>query len=450
MMLKSIRVRMTAFFSLSIAVLMLTVCGGWSYLARHTAERNADALLKSAAQKLQNELSGRNLHPDTAELLEEERDIENSNLALIVTDAAGKVVQKTPGRVPGLQQGRQQEWRIETARSGSNTIVVGFPWAKTDRELRRQALLLLELSLVVVIAAALGAWVLVGKTLSPIDRLAKQAQAVSVLSLNVRLDAPSEDAEVVGLVRTLNGLLERLEETAAAKGRFYAAASHELRTPLQALSGHLELALQRERTNAEYHGAIAEASEQTRRLTSLIQDLLLLNQLDSLPSVSTPVSEKIDLGEVCDRVLTNFCPLIEARSLLLKVEMPPHTLITASPNHTDMLVRNLVENAVKYADPGGEVRIALSGGPEKTQLTIFNNCSPPAPEILSRLCEPFYRPDASRNSETGGNGLGLAICKAIADANGWDLSLAAQKDGFLVSVLFCPMMELTQGGDGCE
>jgi two-component system sensor histidine kinase BaeS len=176
---------------------------------------------------------------------------------------------------------------------------------------------------------------------------------------------------------------------------------------------------------------------------------LLLNQLDSLPAVSARASEQVDLVEISDRVLTQFCPLIEARSLLLKVEMPPKAMIGASTNHAEMLVRNLVENAVKYADPGGEVRIALIGSPEKTQLTIFNSCSPPSPEVLSRLCEPFYRPDASRNSETGGNGLGLAICKAIADANGWNLSLAAaQKDGFLVSVIFCPMTEPTRGGEG--
>ena len=96
---------------------------------------------------------------------------------------------------------------------------------------------------------------MVGRTLSPIDRLSRQAAAASVESLDVRLAAPSRDAEVVRLVATLNGLLQRLSDAAESRGRFYAAASHELRNPLQALLGHVEVTLDKERDREGATGA---------------------------------------------------------------------------------------------------------------------------------------------------------------------------------------------------
>jgi signal transduction histidine kinase len=97
-----------------------------------------------------------------------------------------------------------------------------------------------------------------------------------------------------------------------------------------------------------------------------------------------------------------------------------------------MLVRNLIENAVKYATPGGVVCVELTG----PELTIFNAFSSTLRLDSAKLFEPFFRPDDSRSSETGGNGLGLAICRAVAAANGWKLTLDQDEKGVSVSVLF--------------
>jgi signal transduction histidine kinase len=301
---------------------------------------------------------------------------------------------------------------------------------------RLQRLELLLLSLCTVLVVAGGAWVLVGRTLSPIRRLAVQASAASVelrhagdrqvANLRVRLRAPSQDAEVVELVETLNGLLARLAETAAVKGRFYAAASHELRTPLQALSGHLEVALSRERTAEEYETVLHEAHRQTARLTSLVRDLLLLHQLDS--PAARP-QEPVDLAEVCDGAPGQLAPLIDARGLRLSADLPPGTEILAIPTHAEILVRNLVENAVKYASSSGQVTLRLTSTGGQARLELFNEC-PLVPEWNpEKLFEPFYRPDRARSARTGGNGLGLAICRAIAAANGWTVTLRQEPGG---------------------
>jgi signal transduction histidine kinase len=331
------------------------------------------------------------------------------------------------------------DWRLVGGfvvgpKSGLRTLVIFQSWWAVMHEQAALKLGLLFLSLFAVAAIAGGAWLLVGQTLSPIRRLAAQAGTASVENLHVRLQPPSRDAEVIDLVDTLNGLLERLDETAAAKGRFYAAASHELRTPLQALSGHLEVALSRERSAQEYETFLQEASRQAGRLTSLMRDLLLLHQLDSARPQRR--KEPVDLAEVCDSALAQLAPLIDARGLRLQADLASGVEILATPTHAEILVRNLVENATKYASEGGAVTVCLSSITAGVRLEVFNEC-PPVPEWNpEKLFEPFYRPDAARNTRTGGNGLGLAICRSIATANGWTVTLEQETRGARAVALF--------------
>lgn len=430
----SIRTRMTVAFALSIALLLLFACSGMSWYARHVAERNADNLLNGIAQIVVPNLTNEEHRLDRYELDEMEReDLRPNGMALLIVDKQGNILQQSQGHVPEWPRRREDGWRVVVVEADTETVVIGQPWGRTERMLQSQNRMLIAVSMGAIAVAAIGAWLLVGWTLSPIGRLTQQAQAASGDNFHVRLSAPSQDAEIVSLVSTLNGLLARQAETVATRGRFYAAASHELRTPLQALSGHLELAIQRERTAEEYARVVEEAHTQTGRLSSLVRDLLLLNQLEAAP---LPQRVPVDIAELCQKVLENSAPLIEARHLNLRTIFPSEASFTAPPNHAEMLVRNLIENALKYANEGGIVQVRIESAAGTVALSIFDAC-PPLPDWNpEKLFEPFYRPDASRNSKTGGNGLGLAICRAIADANGWQVKLSQQPDGVLVQVLF--------------
>jgi signal transduction histidine kinase len=427
----SIRACMTAGFALFIAALMLAVCATFFLYTKRMERQDADASLSQAAQDIQRELrSGEHSLNNPAELFAEENDdFRAAGVALAIVDARGRIVAQSQARIPYWPP-RGDAWRTTGFRSGAYTVVIGVPWHETEVELRERTVLLLGLSALVVGFSALGAWVLVGRTLSPIDHLARQAQAASTESLRVQLQAPSPDAEIARLVSTLNDLLARLGETAVVRGRFYAAASHELRTPLQALSGHLEVALSRKRSAAEYEVALCEAHAQAERLTSLVQDLLLLNQLDA--STACPPGAPLDLADLCDSELRQLRPLAAARRLQIEAALPDSLEIIAPWNHAAMLLRNLLENAVKYATPGGAVRVQLA----RDELTICNDCAPVAGWDADKYFEPFFRPDASRNSETGGNGLGLAICKALCDSNGWELTLHQQAESVCAVVRF--------------
>jgi signal transduction histidine kinase len=171
----------------------------------------------------------------------------------------------------------------------------------------------------------------------------------------------------------------------------------------------------------------------------LVKNLLLLYRIDS--TTTPPVTEPGDMASICRQALSQYESLMAERSVRVKANVQTGVLFTAPPTHMDVLVRNLIENAAKYAVPGSEIVLDLSANAGKAQLQFYNEC-PSNPEWdTDVLFEPFGRLDVSRNSKTGGTGLGLAICKAIATANKWDFSLRQESNGVRAVLGFSTMVD---------
>ncbi|MHB1461294.1 MAG: sensor histidine kinase [Armatimonadota bacterium] len=437
MMYKSIRARLTATFSVVLAALIAVAVYGLIHYSQQAAEHNADSLLMAAAKRVIMETADPKEHFNLMKLIEEETEnLQGSGLTISIVDAHGRVIGKSQKDAPSAASAVDNSWRTYSERlSSGNTVTIAIPWNTTSDVLNSHRLTLIWLAVFILVVASAGAWLLVGRALTPISLLARQANASSADDLAISLVPPSQDYEMVELVDTLNGLLRRVTETTSAKGRFYSAASHELRTPLQALSGHLELALSRDRTTEEYKTVVGEAYGQARRLISLVRALLFLYQLDS--STSLPPQESVELVDVCNRSLSHFQPMLEERGLQIHMHTPAKADIIAPPNHIDMLVRNLVENAAKYASAQGKVVLTISVDSSAVRLEIMNDCAALSDGATVKLLEPFARLDPSRNSQTGGTGLGLAICKSLADANGWLLDIQMES-GSVRAVLVIP------------
>ncbi len=419
---------MTLGFGVFIAALMLAMCAAFFIYTKRIDRRDADERLQAAALEIRREIAVGDLN-FVSMIREESEDLRAADVSILVLDKNQRVVARSQREVPQWPP-HDDSWRVFSFTSGERTIVVGVEWHEIEAALRERTLFLLGLSACVVALSSLAAWLLVGRTLLPIDHLARQAQAASTENLRVQLQTPSRDAEITRLVSTLNDLLARLAETAATRGRFYAAASHELRTPLQALTGHLEVALSRQRDAADYRSALEESHAQAERLTSLVQDLLLLNQLDA--DTAHPPCVDLDVADMIVSELSPLRELAQQRHLRIELLLPENCEMNAPWNHATMLIRNLLENAIKYASFGGEVKVELS----QTVLSICNQGTPQEGWESGQYFEPFFRPDAARNSQTGGNGLGLAICKAIADSNGWALQLTQQENRIYALVHF--------------
>ncbi len=431
------RARMTLGFATVIGLLMLLVCVGVASYLHYFHRRAVDELLDISVREIGIELRGslKNTTDPVHFMKEGGEEMRDRDLALFVVDRSGRVLAQSQKHIPSWPR-YGDNWMVRTIPFGTQgaQIILAAPWRETENSLRESIVVLCAIAVLVVLFSSLGAWILVGQTLSPIGKISHQAATASDEGF-VQLEAPSDDAEVVGLVETLNDLLARQAQVVQAKGRFYAAASHELRTPLQALSGFLEMGLSRERPNEELRATLIEAQDQSRQLVKLVQDLLLLNQLDM--ATATPPTEEIDVPDVIERILKQLEPEIQERALRVETEWPGAGEIIAPWNHVEMLVRNLVENAVKYATPGGTVRVQQ----ERSTLTVSNQCAPIEGWDEDKCFEPFFRPDASRNSQTGGNGLGLAICKAVCDANRWAIAVRQTETGVVATVIFEPGQE---------
>ncbi len=429
---RSLRLRLTVLVTLLSALLLTLTWMMVTWGSQHLAEDRARTILKAVGSELKDDMEDYRTpaqeFPEMVEELEETAAQFHERLALAWV-RQGQVVRHWPERGSPWRGSSPSEWRFSEQAFQDDKLVVALYFAENQKGLARQALVLGAVCFLVVVAAAAGAWLLVGRTLSPIGHLARQARRAG--EPEVRLRSPSDDAELLELVTTLNELLERLERTSAARSRFYAAASHELRTPLQALLGHLELALSKPRDVEQYLVVLSEARSQTRRQIRLTRDLLTLNRLEAEPG---SMSEQVDLVEVCENEWLHLRETARQGGLQVEWTWPDSLPMCAPPGHLEMVVRNLLENAVKYCRLGGKVSVRLDSEPAR--LTIFNACEPLPSQDFARLQEPFFRPDLSRQDCAGGHGLGLAIVNAIVERHGWCLQLRQDDSGFQSTVQF--------------
>lgn len=431
--LSSLRARMTWGFAAWFSFVALCACAVFLLWSRQLARRDASERVQAAAQLVAREWHGERGTEKIAKALREaQEDMRLDNVVVVIVDETGAVLgaNRTAAPLPDVM--RKRGFVMATVRTKNASVVAGMDWQPTEAILERQAVLLLLMVLTVAGCGAVAAWFLVGRTLRPIALLAGEATLASVDPLRARLRVPSGDAEIVHLVGTLNGFLTRFAESNREREQFYAAAAHELRTPLSVLSGNIELALSRPRTSSDYAETLTELQNETTRLINLAEGLLTMNRLQTASDAGE--SETVNVADECARVVASLALLAERRRVVIETHGEAQTFAPVA--HVQMLLRNLVENAAKYADPGGTVRVSIGGDATGASVAVRNDYRGADALPLYRLDEPFFRADPSRSVETGGNGLGLAICRRLANAHGWKLSLTAEENGVLARCVF--------------
>ncbi len=210
---------------------------------------------------------------------------------------------------------------------------------------------------------------------------------------------------------------------------FVANVSHELKTPLAAIRGYAETlndgALAEPATATRFTERILR---QCRRLQALLDDLLTLSRLESLER--TPQHEAVDLGTIVHRAVDLVSSSAEERQVALKLDEPRGALslppVSGDAEGLERLVVNLLDNAVKYNRPGGEVSVRLGQLDNQALLEVSDSGIGIPPEALPRIFERFYRVDKGRAREEGGTGLGLAIVKHVAQAHGGQIDVESR------------------------
>lgn len=274
---------------------------------------------------------------------------------------------------------------------------------------------------VIVLAAAAAIALFVGRflahrSLKPIQALTAAANLIGAANLGERVPLAGTDDELDRLAGTLNEMLARIDQYVEQLRQFTADASHELRTPLAALRGSAELALSRTRSAEELRLVIEESLERYDRLQRIAEDLLLLARLDAGENILQ--IERVQLDRAVEDIVDLYRPVAEDRGLELRKENAEAIWINGDGGRVRQLIGNLIDNALKYTPPPGRVTVSLSRENGVARLVVADTGRGIAPEDLPRVFDRFYRVDRSRSTNRAdGAGLGLSICRSIAEAH---------------------------------
>ncbi len=263
--------------------------------------------------------------------------------------------------------------------------------------------------------AALSAW-LATRLTRPLERVVAVAESIRQGHLEQRVLESRESLEVNSLQQSLNQMLDRLQLSLTAQRQFVADASHELRSPIHGLQISLEVALRRQRSEAEYREVLGTALKETLRLGRLVQDLLLLSRhdLDRLELRRGPTR----LDVVVEECLQAHQAVAEQNEVKLTVgECPPLTA-DVDPERLRQALDNLVDNALRHTPRTGRVEVALGSEGTEARLSVCDEGQALAPHEYLEIFERFARLDPSRQRTSGGLGLGLAITRALVQAHG--------------------------------
>lgn len=203
------------------------------------------------------------------------------------------------------------------------------------------------------------------------------------------------------------------------RSEFFANASHELKTPLTAIKGFNDVIGMKSK-DSDIKTLSAKIDKEVNRVVSLIDDMLNLSKLET---TKTPIVEKVDLVAVARDAEESISAL--ARDKNVNIEISGEGIVEMEKDHAYELVKNLMENAVRYNEDGGHVLVFVDEKADKVTLKVKDNGIGIDEENQSRIFERFYRVNKSRSRETGGTGLGLSIVKHVAELYGAKLTLSS-------------------------
>jgi two-component system sensor histidine kinase QseC len=327
-----------------------------------------------------------------------------------------------------------QRWRVFSTwdESHRNLIHVAENTKERDELARNIAGNLLTPLLFSLPLLALLLWVAVAQSLRPLARLTDEVARRDPDTL-APLDAGAAPREVAPLIARLNSLFARIDASLQKERRFTADAAHELRTPVAAIKAQAQVARSAS-ADAERIHALDKAIQGCDRATHLIDQLLTLARLDTLSDEGT---EPCRLRGIAAEAIAAIAPSALNQDVRLELVEGDEAVVRGNPVLLRILLRNLIDNAVRHTRPGTSVRVEVADEQGQTRLSVVDN-GPGIPEAeLAKVAERFYRPLGTRAS---GSGLGLSIVKRIAEIHAASLQLAAGENGngLRVTVLLGP------------
>ena len=292
-------------------------------------------------------------------------------------------------------------------------------------------------AIVSAVLAALGSWVVLSRSLAPLETVTETAQAINRaddLSRRIPYKGPADD-EIGRLIQSFNQTLERLENLFTSQRRLLADVSHELRTPLTVIKGNVDLMRRMKQLDDE---SLSSIDQEAGRLTRLVGGLLLLAQAES-----GKLSLDMKAVELDTLVLEVFQEMRVLAGDKLKMRMGDidQAVVKGDRDRLKQVLLNLLGNAIQYTPPGGDVVMSLAKIGEQVRI-IVRDTGPGIPaEDLPFIFERFYRAEKSRTREkSSGFGLGLSIAQWIVENHGGSLEVESKVGMGTTFAIWLPLL----------
>ena len=438
-----IRWRLTAWYTASFACILVLLGAGLFFGLRARLHATFDDQLRAQASTTLSTVQsvGGSLTLST----NENSDPQSGEHFVRLMTASGAVVADTssalgsipldPALVAAAQAGETgvvslafegETLRVITVPVWSNGAVVGILQVGMLRGDIDRALadLLLGLGIVMpilLIVAAGGSYLLVGRSLSPVAAMTEQAASIGNGDLQSRLNLDLPKDELGHLAQTLDAMLDRIEEAFARQRRFTGDAAHELRTPISTMLGQISLGLARPRSVDDYQVILRDVEGDLLRLNEVVGALLTLARSDAGLAIERV---PFDLADTMSLVLEQYAGIAQDAGIALHDETAPAPL----DGDEDLLIQlltNLLDNALAHTPTGGTITVGCRQDGSSIRAWVEDTGEGIAPEHQARIFDRFYRVDTGRTRTQGGAGLGLSICQAIVEAHGGTITLTS-------------------------
>ena len=302
-------------------------------------------------------------------------------------------------------------------------VLVGHSIVADLHSIHRFAWWLVVAGSAVLALGVAGGWRLASNALRPVANITTTATRISAGNLSERISVAETDNELGHLAGVLNSTFARLETAFAQQEQFTADASHELRTPLTVIISEAQTTLARERNAGEYRETVEACLEAAQQMSRLTDSLLQLARFDA--GQESIARRPFDLAETVRVCVAHISSLAAQRGIEVHCDWQPTTAL-GDAHRFGQVVTNLLTNAIFYNKEHGEIRVATAAQDGKAILTVADTGQGIDAEDLPHVFERFYRADKSRARAQGRTGLGLAIAKAIIQAQSGSIEVSSE------------------------